>query len=91
MFVNLLTVKCDGIYEHFQRHAEEAASISFHPNDFLKLVLGRTKEHYPKNPKATTLLSRAKFRSCVHDWDSSFNRKLNRSALRGLMLSGFIE
>ncbi len=69
-------LKLYGIHEHFQRHAEETASISFHPNDFLKLVLGRTKEHYPKNRKATTLLGRAKFRSCVDDWDSSFNRGL---------------
>jgi len=77
-------LKLYGIHEHFQRHAEEAASSSLHPNEFLKLVL-EEEELYRKNRKATTLLGRAKFRSCVDDWDSSFNRGLNRSALRGLV------
>ncbi|MCY4443328.1 MAG: hypothetical protein OXC44_00800 [Proteobacteria bacterium] len=72
-----------GIHEHFQRHTEEAASSSLHPNECLKLVL--KEEHYPKNLKATTFLDCAKFRSCVDDWDSSFNRGLNRSVLRGLV------
>ena len=85
-------LKLLGIHESFQRHADEAASHGLHPNEFLKLVL-EEEVLYRKNRKANTLLTRAQFRSHadIEDWDTSFDRGLNKSALRGLARLNFFH
>ena len=85
-------LKLHGVHESFQRHADEAVSNSLHPHEFLKMVL-EEEVLYRKNRKATTLLSRAKFRSHVdiEDWDSTFERGIDKPSLRALAQLSFFH
>jgi DNA replication protein DnaC len=81
-----------GIQSGFEARNQEALSKSLQPLEFLHLLL-EDEVLQRKNRLAKSLLKKAKFRSQVdlEDWDSSFDRGLNKQKLRELSSLSFFQ
>lgn len=81
-----------GVHESIESRSNEALAQQLHPLEFMRLLL-EDEIISRKNRLAKTLTTRAKFRCAVdlEDWDTSYDRGINKGHLKGLAQLQFTQ